>query len=220
MPTEILNKLPKRAKALWESAYKAAKAQYGEERAAKIAWGVVKKKFKKIETTWIARFKNTPDYVTTTYIMEATNDSVARSIDGMIYRDFVLTSNKDFSDFALKRITEQINEEGVVGRVDTVHDLYHKLHRDKTLSEDEIEEELQKVNSGVKAIKALYKDGKVVTTIQMTPEAYAKAKDYNGASIEARMPKASLRDGVYNQARLTGFVLTDTPDNPDAVAVS
>jgi len=55
MPIEILKKLPKKARQIWESAYAAAKEKYGPERAAKIAWAAVKKKYKKKDDKWVAR---------------------------------------------------------------------------------------------------------------------------------------------------------------------
>jgi len=218
--TDLLKQLPEKAQALWNASYEKAKETHTEDRSEKIAWGVLRNKFNKVETTWVARFKDTKDYITVHYVLEASEDSVARSIDGMIYRDFVLTSNKDvFSDFAFKRMTEQINEEGLTGRVDS-HKLYHQLKQDGALTQDEIEALLKKADEGITAIKAVYDGSKVTATVAMTPAAYAKAKSFNAASIEARMPNSSLREGVYHQARLMGFVLTDKPDNPDAVATS
>jgi cation transport regulator ChaB len=55
MPIEILKKLPKKARTIWESAFKLSKEKYGAERAAQIAWAAVKKKYKKEDDKWIAR---------------------------------------------------------------------------------------------------------------------------------------------------------------------
>jgi len=55
MPLTVLNKLPNKAKSLWESTFKAAKSKHSEERAAKIAWSAVKKKYKKKGDKWVAR---------------------------------------------------------------------------------------------------------------------------------------------------------------------
>lgn len=217
MPIETLMKLPSKAKAMWESTYKAAKKKYGEERAAKIAWAAVKKKFKKVDNKWVARFPNTPDYITTHYTFSAEQDSVARTEGGFVYRDYVLTSNKDvFTDFAFKRMVDQINSEGLKGRIDR-HEAFHKA---KHKGLDEAEEELEAIDQGIEAINARYEQGKVKATIKMSPEAFAKAKELNAASIEARMPMSSYKGGKYNQARLVGFVLANKGDNPDAVALS
>lgn len=50
MPIKSLSKLPVRARNMWESVYKELKGKYGEEKAAMLAWGVVKKKYKSVRT--------------------------------------------------------------------------------------------------------------------------------------------------------------------------
>lgn len=225
MPVEMLKKLPKRAAAIWESTFQAAKSKFGEERAAKIAWTAVKKKFKKVGDKWVAKYEGSKVYTNVRYVFQADEASVSKSEDGTIYKDYVLSSNRTdkdnmaFGDFALKRMAEQINEEGVVGRLESRHSSWKELS-EKGLTPEEIEEELQKAESGIKAIKATYKNGKLIAKVAMTPTAFEKAKSFNAASIEARFPAESLREGVVTQARLQGFVLTDTPSNPDAIAVS
>lgn len=46
MPLKSIKKLSPAAKDMWESVFNKAKEKYGEERAAKIAWRVVKENFK------------------------------------------------------------------------------------------------------------------------------------------------------------------------------
>lgn len=48
MPIKSLKKLPERALKMWESVYKTAKKKFSEERAAKIAWTIVRKNFKSV----------------------------------------------------------------------------------------------------------------------------------------------------------------------------
>lgn len=56
MPVESLKKLPVKAQRMWESAYKAAKAKgLSPERAGKVAWGAVKKKYTKKADEWVSR---------------------------------------------------------------------------------------------------------------------------------------------------------------------
>lgn len=103
MPIEILKKLPKKARAIWESTYSAAKAKYGPERAAKIAWAAVKKKYKKKEGQWIKRtidtleFKSEQPYLRSVmgdiakeYFVEGYIASTEPQIDGVaLTRDFL-----------------------------------------------------------------------------------------------------------------------------------
>lgn len=225
MPVEILKKLPAKARQLWESTYSAAKEQYGEERAGKIAWAAVKKRFKKVEDKWVAKFIVPQEYTSVKYVFAADSDAVSKSDDGFFYRDYVLSSNgvdkhgQSFSDFALKRMVDQINEEQVVGRYEGDKHVLWKQLSEKGLSPQEIEEELQKIDTGIKAVAARYENGKVVARIRFAPEVYEQVKDLKGASVEARLPSSSYRAGVFHQARLQGFVLTNQPANPDAIAL-
>lgn len=220
MKPKSLEALPLIVQDYWVKTYESARKYVDEGKASKVAWNCVKNNVHKEGDLWVARIKGSKDFERATFVFKAHEDSVTRSSDGFVYRDYVLTSKKDvFSDFAFKRMAEQINEQGLKGRVDN-HKLYHYLKEKLKLSEDEIEEELQKIDSGIEAVKASYDGDKIIATIKMTSEVFEKAKDLNAASIEARMPFASLKEGVYNQARLMGFVLTDSPMNPDAVAIS
>ena len=222
MPIKTLMKLPKEARSMWETTYKAAEKQYGEERAAKIAWASVKKKFKKVGDKWVARTDELIQYRTVRYKFQPDEVSVSRGENGGVTMTYVLGTDKSiggvsFSKIALKRMAEQINSEGVTGRIDTKHDLYKKLL--ETMSPEEAEEELQKIMSGLKAVRAEVKDNKLVANVKMSDEVFEKAKGFKAASLEARFPEESLRAGVTDQARLMGFVLTDSPADEDAVRV-
>lgn len=224
MPTQILNKLPKKAKELYDATLKAALQTHDKVRAGKIALSHVLNQFNPVGESWVAKFKENPKYHTIKYVFEAEAGSVSKSIDGLIYRDYVLsTVNKDltgeaFSDFALKRMTEQINEEGVVGRVDSSHYTWKQLSKEGK-DEGQIEDILQSLDTGIKAISANYNNGKLVARVSFTEEAFKSAKDLKGASIEARYPESSFVNGVYHQARLQGFVLTNNPANLEAMAI-
>lgn len=214
-----LSQLPTKVRNYWQKTYNQAKKYVDESSAEDIAWHRLSTMVYHTDDIWVARIKNSEEVVKEKFYFSATNDSVSRS-DGYVYRDYVLTSKKDvFSDFAFKRMTEQINEQGLKGRIDE-HKLYHYLKHQKGLTEEEIEEELQRLETGLEAVKASYDGEQLVATIKMTPEVYEEAKDFVGASIEARMPLASFKEGVYHQARLLGFTLTNEPHNPDAVVVS
>jgi cation transport regulator len=225
LPASVKDNLPKKAQAIFMGAFNASYSKYGEERAFKIAWAAVKHKFKKVKDKWVSKYVVPQEYAYVRYVFESDSESVSKAEDGSVYRDYVLSSNsvdkhgQSFSDFALKRIVEQINSEGVTGRLEKKHELWKKL-AEEGKSEEEIEKILQSQDTGIKAISAKFENGKVIARIKMTPEAYKLAKDVSGASIEARMPAESYRAGVFHQARLQGFVLTDEPANPDAVVVS
>ncbi|WP_298752983.1 ChaB family protein [uncultured Arcobacter sp.] len=228
MPIEILKKLPKQAQQMWESTFKAAKAKYGEDRASKIAWAAVKKKFKKVKGTWVAKTSDFQMYKTVHYEFELERSkSVTRSAtDTHVYYDYVLSStSKDkfgtnFTDFALKMGANQINEEGLTGYITRSgqHDLQKELAR-KGLSPKEIEEYIQNMDSGIKAINAKYENGKLMATIEVRKDLEELVDNYKGASIEAWVPDEKNINKEFHQARFTGFILTPDPANPDAVRV-
>ena len=184
MPVKILEKLPKAARSLWEKTFESAKASYDEERAAKIAWVAVKKKFKKVNDLWVARSSDFVNYTTTRYVFEADEAAISRSSDGKVFVDYKLASTivvkgVGLSQVALKRLSEQINSETVVGRIDedSRHGKYEKLLR-KGLTPEEAEKELQSLETGIKAVNAVVKDDKVVARVQFSEESYEKAKDF------------------------------------------
>ena len=222
MPQELLKKLPKPAQTMWESTYKTAKAKYGEERAGKIAWAAIKKKFKKVGEKWVAKSSDFKIYETVRYEFTADEASVSKSADGYSIIDYVLASgsldghNQKFGPMALSSMVELINEGGVVGRIDNDenHAMWEALAK-KGLSPEEIEEELQKLDTGIKAIKARLDGDKVIAKVRVKNDLVDKVLGMNGASVEARFPSVALKEGVIAQARLQGFVFTPKPANAD-----
>jgi cation transport regulator ChaB len=54
-PPKAVKSLPAGARAIFVSAFNAAVKEYGEERAFKIAWAAVKRKYKKVGEKWVAK---------------------------------------------------------------------------------------------------------------------------------------------------------------------
>ena len=198
---------------------------YSTERAEKIALYLATSKFQKVETDWIARAEDVLGYKTVHYEMVADEASISRADDGDSYIDYVISSgSKDghgtiMSPLFRTAMVDQINNEGLVGRVDDEkHQLFNELQT-KGLSPEEIEEELQKSQSGIKAVSARLLGDKVIAKIKVAADKLADVLKYKGASIEARTPTNAFREGVVTQGRLTGFVLTNSPSNPDSFRV-
>lgn len=86
MPVAILNKLPKHAKEIWESTYSAAKAKYGPERAAQIAWSAVKKSYKKKGDNWVKRAIDTITVTSETPVLRSEGGELAKEyfVEGYI----------------------------------------------------------------------------------------------------------------------------------------
>ena len=222
MPIEMLKRLPKAAREMWEAIYKEAKPKYGEDRAGKIAWAAVKKKFKKVEDKWVAKAKDLNISTVIFYKFIADEASISKSEDGYSYMDYVLSSSTEdlaghsFGGMALTSMVEQINKEGLVGRIENgQHELWKRL-KDSGKTPDEIEAELQNLDTGIKAVSARKESNKVIARLRVRQDIMNEVMKYDGASIEARFPKEAMRAGVIGQARLQGFVLTNNPTNPDA----
>ena len=206
---------------MWEATYSTAKEKYGEKRAAKIAWTAIKDRFKKVNGKWVARSSDFEMIDTVHYVFEQDETTVTKSEDGYTVTDYILSgNNKDttgyaFGDFALKSIASQINESGIVGRLnEDKHERLKQLQK-QGLSPEEIEEELNK-DTGIKAISAKYENGKLIAKVKIREDLVDEALKYKGVSIEARLPKESIREKTYTQARATGFVFTNNPANPIA----
>lgn len=209
-----------------EEVKKQAATLYSPERAEKIALYLATGKFQKVETDWIARAEDVLGYKTVHYEMTADEASISRADNGDSYIDYVISSgSKDghgtiMSPMFRNAMVDQINEEGLVGRIDgdEKHELFDELQK-KGLSPEEIEEELQKAKSGIKAVGASLSGDKVIAKIRVAKDKLADVLKYKGASIEARTPSNAFREGVVTQGRLTGFVLTNSPSNPDSYRV-
>jgi cation transport regulator len=62
LPPPVRRVLPEHAQDIYREAFNHAFAQYGsspagEERAHRIAWGAVKRSYRKVEAAWVARDK-------------------------------------------------------------------------------------------------------------------------------------------------------------------
>lgn len=222
MPVETIKILPDPAKNLWEATFNTAKTSYGNEQASRIAWSNVKSKFKQVDNRWVARTEDLLGFTTSKYIFNADEASIARS-DDFTTVNYVLATSKNIggvslSPIALKRMAEQINLEGLKGRIDSnnKHGLLDELRKNNEEDdEDDIEEKLQGVDSGITADSAYVKGDKLIARIKL-----AKGiKPAKAVSIEARFPVDSVRAGVTDQARAMGFVFTDEPADSDAVQV-
>ncbi len=216
---KLLNELPKGASNMWLATKKIASKSHSESRAEQIAWSHVRSKFNKVENQWVAKSEDFEGFTTVHYEFKADEMSVSKSDDGFTTIDYVLSgNNKDsegqaFGDFALKTMTAQINEEGLVGRINEDSHEQMKVLQHSGKTAEEVEEELQKLNTGIKAISAKYDNGKMIAKIRVSNDLVGQVLDYKGASIEARMPKESYKAGVFTQARATGFVFTNKPAN-------
>jgi hypothetical protein len=197
-----------------------------ETRANQIAWAITKSKFNKVENMFVAKASDfeTIKKVHYEFVADTLSVSKAEDDDNASYIDYILSDNNldkhntAYEDFALKSMVAQINEEGLVGRIDDedfeTHPLYKQLVREGKSSK-EVKEYLQSLDTGIKAISAKYDNGRMIAKLKVKNELVSKVLSYKGASIETVTPSSSFINNKYKQAHALGFVFTNNPVNPN-----
>lgn len=218
-----IEQLPKPAQDMFNSIKQSA-SSLGEDRAKQVAWKIVRSKFNKVENLYVAKASDFETTKVIHYEFVADTLSVAKAEDDedASYIDYVLSGNNvdlkntSYDDFALKSMTAQINEEGLVGRIDDdtyeSHPMYKQLIREGKSSQ-EIKEILQSLDTGIKAISAKYENGKMTAKLKVKNNLVSKVLSYKGASIETSVPGESFINNTYKQAHALGFVFTNRPVN-------
>lgn len=221
LPSKVKKVLPKAAQKLFMEVFNAAFNKYGEEKAFKIAWAAVKKRFKKKGNRWVARSKDFVSKVIYTYYFVPNNMLVTKSDGEYVYIDYVLTDNQPdlyhdkFSDFALASIANSLSiDNPIKGRIDEDHSLARKLLEQDNMPPSEIEKILNQLDTGIEAIGGKYVNGRLVATLRVKKDLLPLIKQYKGASVEVVVPEDKYVNKTFQQARLVGFVLTNNPVNP------
>ena len=223
LPENVSGVLPTPAQKIWMSAFNSAFEKYGEDKARRIAWSAVKKRFKKKEDKWVAKIRDTPSFKTVKYVFEPKEAIIGKEENGYSYLEYILSGNEEdlngqrWSDFALKRFAEQINEEGLKGYMSDKHTIL-ELAKQNDWSPDQIEEMSSKLDTGIEAFKARYDNGQLVSNIKVPSELVDVVKNM-GISVEARVPTKSIQNNTFNQGRLTSFIFTNNPAYSKARAV-
>jgi len=210
-----VQKLPNIAQNMFRKTFNTAFSKYGEEKAFKIAWAAVKKRFKKVKDKWVAKTSDFTGFMTIRYVFNPNEAIIGKSSNGRTLVEYIMSGSdidrdgQKWDDFALKRFAEQINEEGLSGYLSDGHEAL-MIGKEKNLSPEEIEEYVKSLNTGIKAIQARYEQGKLYSTIEVPNEMVDVVKDM-GISIEARVPMESIIGNTLKQGRLTGFIFTGNP---------
>jgi len=203
LPSTV-GKLPTEAKRMWLKAFNKAHADgYSEEQAIKIAWSVVKKKYKKQDDTWV--IKKTMSLETNIHKSGLFNPTY--SLDLIVASTGLDAQGQEVSDSLLERAFSG-------GLIDTEGDIDHL---DLNTGND--------WTTGLfKSVKQFYKDGKlhIKAIADKTHKAYKWFIDnkiyrhIKGASAEYINP---IVDGnkIIDAERIGWTVaIKDGPVNPDA----
>lgn len=226
LPKKVKNVLPSKAQTIFRKAFNKAYEEYGEKRATRIAWAAVKKSYKKKEDKWVHKTSDKKDYSTVKYELKKDNITVTKKGEDKSYLEVILTDNqKDkhnmkWSDPALRGFVNQINAEGVKGYYpkSNKHEVLEKKFNEG-MSPDEMEEYIQGLDTGIKAVSAKYDNGRLLSTLEVDNDILDEIQDKN-VSIEARVPEFSIQNGTYKQGRLTSFIFADDVANERTGVVS
>jgi hypothetical protein len=216
MPTALLNKLPPKAKALWEKVYGEKKGELGSERAAILAMAVVKKSYKKNNNKWVAK-------------SAAIKLKLIKS--GWLFPQYkfkiILSSSDEDKEF--ETINPNLLEDLVKSdRIEKIGDVDHEIIARELNSMDS--RSIYTNDVGTNGLYYLdnveYSDGKVIGTVVMNNKHPLFDKYLNlhkqGKYLHA---SAEFEDPVYNgnnqliNASKMGWTITDNPTNPVARAL-
>lgn len=218
---ESIKKLPIGAQKIFRSAFNSSFKKNGEERAFKIAWVAVKRRFKKVDDKWVAKGLGHCFY----RFELAQNDNlfIQKGKDGEYYLEGVLSDNKmdsmgkKFTPETLKDFAHQINKRGIFGGI--THGEWDSLKMKYShLSEDEfIEKALNERKGILKVIKAVFDKGKLWIKALIDKRYLNHVNKFKSMSIEALIPKKYQQGDQYTGGTVLGLALDNSPVNSRAI---
>jgi len=215
---ELLNKLPKEAKSIFESNYKSAKSRgLGPTAASKIAMGAVKRGFKKINSGWAK--KNTKARLTAVKSGWFSKDYFFNiEIANNLWDD----EDQRASEYLLKRLSDE-------GKISAIGDVDHETYFKANGALDK--RAVINTDTGTKGLYKMlnynFKDGKINATIQLNKDhklfdkylKLHKTGKYLYASPEFENCEIS-DDGTFVDADRLNWTITDEPANKTLAPMS
>jgi len=219
LPAEI-KKLPNKAQDMFRESFNSSIKRVSEDVAFKVAWAVVKKRFKKVNGSWVSKSMGITLF---SFNLENTENSfVTKGSDGEFYWQGTLSdtlADGDGNSFSLDALTDfasQINEFGIAGFIE--HDDWKEfLMENGHLDEQAFISKARSSRNGIlKTVKAIIQDGKLMIKALIDKRYINKIKQFTKVSIEALVPPQFRKGKVYTGGTPLGFALTKTPVNPRA----
>jgi cation transport regulator ChaB len=218
LPKEIRN-LPYKAQSLFRTTFNKVYPQRGETIAFKIAWEVVKKRFKKVDGKWVAKGMGFNLY---SFKLENTGEAfIKKGDDGEHYLEAVLSDNmldsdgKAFTPEVLQDYAEQINKYGISGFI--THSDWNKFCMEHSHLPESVFIEKARQRKGIlKTVKAIYDKGKLWIKALIDKRYLKRVKEFNKLSIEAFVPKNHQIGNKYVGGYVLGFALDNNAINPRA----
>ena len=215
---ESLQKLPVKAQQMFLQAFNKSYDEYGDTQAFKIAWGVVKKKFKRINNQWVAKGMGFNLY---SFELETNNAFIQKADDGEYYLEGILSDTmtdregKQFTEEALIDFAKQINENGLSGFI-THEDWKNFCMSNSHLGDEVFIAKARKRKGILKVIKAVYEKGKLWIKALIDKRYLKRVKKFNKMSLEAFIPKNYQKGNDYVRGHILGLALDNNAINPRA----
>jgi cation transport regulator ChaB len=238
MPIEILKKLPKEAKKMWESTYNAAKEKYGPDRASKIAWAAVKKKYKKEGNNWVLKARSitfNSDLKLNSEKLVCRSELVGETSNDYFIEGYIATRNlaEDgivLSDTLLRDLAKQIREFPINVKGDLEH-VGTRMKKGMKVGEDlPSYDDFMKIIDTKVDEEGLWAKVKLDKYADNFPVIWNRLKEgfYDAFSIEMYLDKSKTRlekgnNGYMNVADgglLKKFTLTGSPKDKHAKVTS
>lgn len=213
-----VKKLPLKAQQMFMSAFNKVIDKYDEDTAFQIAWGVIKKKFKKVEGKWIAKGMSADTF---TFDIELKDDVfIQKAEDGNYYIEGVLSDifpdsdGWSFTEDALKDFAEQINNLPIFGGI--THQEWNDIKMKYShLPENLFVEKARNERQGIlKTVKAIYDKGKLLIKAIVDKRYLNHVNKFNKMSLEAFMPIKDKVNKKYIKGKILGFALDNNAINP------
>ena len=221
---DSIKKLPQAAQSLYRKAYNNVSGKYDEATTSKIAWGVVKKKFKKVDGKWIARGLSSDTFTFTIDTKEG--ELIQRAENGEFYIEGVLSDTlpdqlgTSFTEQALMDFADQINSGNIQGGI--THQEYNDLiQKYLHLPTNEFIARARKERKGIlKLVKAVYEKGKLWIKALVDKRYANHVRKFNKMSIEAHVPENLRHGNKFLGGTIIGFALDNNAINPRAEVTS
>ena len=219
LPSSIKKVLPKHGQSMFMKIInQQLKKGSKESLAFQVAWGVIKKRFKKVKGKWVA---NDSDFVMPELyelrLQPNESELIINEVDGELVIDAVLASTYPFkndkgekrvwTEEALVEMANQINLEGSTNPIFT-HEELGKAFVKHGGNIEMVANELKKNRGLIKSIKAVVEKGKLWIRAMLDKRYRNHVKQFKGVSIEAfSTPVNSL----LTKPKYLGFIFTNHP---------
>jgi cation transport regulator ChaB len=217
--------LPKPAISLFrEVANRQLKKGDSEATALKIAWGVVKKRFKQVDGKWVAKTDAFREITYYEFSAKPAEEFITRSENGVDYHNYILTdiwadsAGTAPTEDLIKKWASWINE--TQPEVDTDHELFERARRTYGDDVNKVSKIMQAKKGIARAMSAVVDKGRLIVSLAFDKRYKNYVDKIKGLSIEA----AATRDKLTNKfvsGDLLGFTfaVNANPVNKRSVRV-